>query len=57
MRSALCASFLSLASAVVGYELIHDYSGDTFFNGWDYYGKWDNLTLGARDMPFDRDFN
>ena len=57
MRSALCASFLSLASAVVGYELIHDYSGDTFFNGWDYYGKWDDLTLGARDMPFDRDFN
>ncbi|TFY64597.1 hypothetical protein EVJ58_g2524 [Rhodofomes roseus] len=37
---------LSLASAALGYELIHDYSGNTFFDGWDYYGKWDNLTLG-----------
>lgn len=50
MRSVLCASLLSLAGAVAGYELIHDYSGDSFFSGWDYYGKWDNLTLGERDM-------
>ena len=57
MRSALCASFLSLASAVVGYELIHDYSGDTFFDGWDYYGKWDNLTLGTHETHLDPEFN
>jgi len=45
-RQTLCATLLSLAGATLGYELIHDYSGDTFFQGWDYYGKWDNLTLG-----------
>ncbi|TFK67584.1 hypothetical protein BDN72DRAFT_842854 [Pluteus cervinus] len=31
---------------VWAYEVIHDYSGSNFFNGWDFYGSWDNLTLG-----------
>ena len=57
MRSALCASMLSLATAVVGFEIIHDYSGDTFFDGWDYYGKWDNLTLGMHETHLDLEFN
>jgi hypothetical protein len=28
------------------YVLVRDHSGQTFFNGWDFYGSWDNLTLG-----------
>ncbi|KZT68901.1 glycoside hydrolase family 16 protein [Daedalea quercina L-15889] len=43
---ALFVTLISLAGAALGFELIHDYSGDHFFQGWDYYGKWDNLTLG-----------
>ncbi|KAI0945372.1 hypothetical protein AcW1_001610 [Taiwanofungus camphoratus] len=37
---------LSLTGTAVGFELLHDYSGETFFSGWDFYGYWDNLTLG-----------
>ncbi|KZT22735.1 glycoside hydrolase family 16 protein [Neolentinus lepideus HHB14362 ss-1] len=39
-------SILSVLSAVASYDLVHDYSGQTFFDGWDFYGNWDNLTLG-----------
>ncbi|KAI0305128.1 hypothetical protein B0F90DRAFT_1701537 [Multifurca ochricompacta] len=28
------------------YDIIRDYSGSTFFDHWDFYGSWDNLTLG-----------
>ncbi|KAH8825287.1 glycoside hydrolase family 16 protein [Flagelloscypha sp. PMI_526] len=28
------------------YDLVHDYSGLSFFDAWDFYGSWDNLTLG-----------
>ncbi|EED80457.1 predicted protein [Postia placenta Mad-698-R] len=28
------------------FDLLHDYSGSSFFTGWEFYGKWDNLTLG-----------
>lgn len=28
------------------FDLLHNYSGLTFFSGWEFYGKWDNLTLG-----------
>ncbi|KAI0372081.1 hypothetical protein BV20DRAFT_941131 [Pilatotrama ljubarskyi] len=27
------------------FNLARDYSGQNFFNGWDFYGSWDNLTL------------
>jgi hypothetical protein len=33
------------------YDLIRDYSGPTFFEGWDFYGGWDNLTLGKCPFP------
>ncbi|TFK89914.1 glycoside hydrolase family 16 protein [Polyporus arcularius HHB13444] len=41
---------LSLAATptvtpAVAYNIARDYSGTTFFDGWDYYGFWDNLTL------------
>ena len=29
----------------MGYNLARDYSGSNFFDGWDFYGSWDNLTL------------
>lgn len=32
------------------FDLLHDYSGSSFFTGWEFYGKWDNLTLGSWDM-------
>ncbi len=28
-------------------DLLKDYSGATFFDEWDFYGGYDNLTLGA----------
>ncbi|KAF9051587.1 hypothetical protein BJ165DRAFT_899491 [Panaeolus papilionaceus] len=41
--------WLALFTTVVSaekYDLIRDYSGSTFFNGWDFYGAPDNLTNG-----------
>ncbi|KAI0674443.1 concanavalin A-like lectin/glucanase domain-containing protein [Trametes maxima] len=29
----------------VTYNIAKDYSGKNFFDGWDFYGSWDNLTL------------
>lgn len=29
------------------YDIIKEYAGDSFFDDWDFYGSWDNLTLGA----------
>lgn len=34
-------------TSVVSYDLVRDYSGQTFFDGWDFFGSWDNLTLGT----------
>lgn len=28
------------------YEIVDNFSGATFFDKWDFYGHWDNLTLG-----------
>ncbi|TFK38093.1 concanavalin A-like lectin/glucanase domain-containing protein [Crucibulum laeve] len=41
----LVAFFLP-AVVISGYELVQDYSGISFFDQWDFYGSWDNLTLG-----------
>lgn len=38
---------LALPLAVKSYDLVRDYSGSNFFDGWDFYGSWDNLTLGT----------
>ena len=38
---------LSLLPCLVSYDLVRDYSGSTFFDRWDFYGSWDNLTLGV----------
>jgi len=29
------------------FDVIKEYSGPSFFEEWDFYGSWDNLTLGA----------
>lgn len=28
------------------YDLVRAYEGATFFDNWDFYGSYDNLTLG-----------
>jgi len=45
---ALTLSFI-LYWSVAGYQIIRDYSGDTFFNGWEFYGFIDNLSWGVYD--------
>ena len=42
-----CYLLLAIFNCAWGYNIIKDYSGDTFFDDWDFYGSWDNLTLGA----------
>lgn len=43
--------FLTLIGSAFGYDLVTTYSGPTFFDGWDYYGHWDNLTNGIPCAP------
>jgi len=43
----LFSCVLSLLPRSASYDLVRDYSGATFFDRWDFYGSWDNLTLGA----------
>jgi hypothetical protein len=42
----LTTASLQFWSDAIAYDLVRDYSGQTFFQGWDFYGSWDNLTLG-----------
>ena len=43
----LTAALLTSASGVSAtYSLVKEYSGSTFFDGWDFYGNYDNLTNG-----------
>lgn len=44
---AVGAAVLPALRAVSAYDIVREYSGSTFFDRWDYYGSWDNLTLGA----------
>lgn len=43
----IAAGLALLPRYVRGFEVLKDYSGSTFFDGWDFYGYWDNLTLGT----------
>ena len=36
---------MALAYPTPAYNIHRDYSGASFFDGWDFYGSWDNLTL------------
>ena len=33
------------------FDLVREYAGSTFFDRWDFYGYWDNLTLGTFISP------
>jgi hypothetical protein len=46
MRYLLLSLFLSLFSVVSCYFIVDDFSGLSFFDNWDFYGNYDNLTLG-----------
>ena len=46
LRWSLLGALLIASSQAVAYDIIRDYSGSSFFDGWDFYGSWDNLTLG-----------
>jgi hypothetical protein len=38
---------LSLLPYSTSYDLVREYSGLTFFDRWEFFGSWDNLTHGA----------
>ena len=41
---AACVSLLLPAAVLAQYDLVKEYSGETFFDGWSFYG---NSELGA----------
>ncbi|KAF9485088.1 hypothetical protein BDN70DRAFT_871784 [Pholiota conissans] len=45
LTTLVCLQQLGQVSAA-SFNLVKDYSGSTFFDEWDFYGSWDNLTLG-----------
>lgn len=47
------AATLSLSSSVLAeeYGLVKKYQGSSFFDGWDWYNKYDNLTNGKSHPP------
>jgi hypothetical protein len=46
LRFALAALLSSAQISLGAYNLVKDYSGQTFFDSWSYYGTYDNLTNG-----------
>ena len=47
LSSGLIIGAVLLARECAGYALVREYSGSSFFDRWDFFGNWDNLTLGA----------
>lgn len=48
MKSLALISALWLAhSTNAQYQFVRQYSGSSFFSGWEFYGNYDNLTNGA----------
>jgi hypothetical protein len=39
--------FAVFMSSVKGYSLVREYSGQNFFDLWDFYGDYDNTTEGG----------
>ncbi|KAI1798075.1 concanavalin A-like lectin/glucanase domain-containing protein [Ganoderma leucocontextum] len=44
-RRSLALAMAAVLTPAAAFNLSRDYSGQHFFDGWDYYGSWDNLTL------------
>ncbi|TFK99270.1 concanavalin A-like lectin/glucanase domain-containing protein [Pterulicium gracile] len=42
----LTAASFAVGSTHAAYNVVRDYSGSSFFDGWNYYGSYDNLTNG-----------
>jgi len=48
VTSALLLALLPLAVHGQVFNVVQDYSGPTFFEEWDFFGNYDNLTGGMR---------
>ncbi|KAF8137076.1 hypothetical protein EV363DRAFT_1394645 [Boletus edulis] len=46
LRWSILGALLIASRHAVAYDIFRDYSGSTFFDGWDFYGSFDNLTWG-----------
>jgi hypothetical protein len=44
--STLTLLSLTQLALAVNFTLVKDWSGNGFFDGWDFYGNYDNLTNG-----------
>lgn len=44
--------FASYISFVKGYSLVREYSGQNFFDRWNFYGGYDNTTDGEYSIHF-----
>jgi hypothetical protein len=42
----------ALAGQALAYDLVREYSGLSFFDRWDFFGNWDNLTLGVYPLYY-----
>lgn len=45
---------LSALQTACAYDLVREYAGSSFFDRWDFFGSWDNLTLGESQARFRR---
>ena len=43
----LASTLFAAAPALAAYYLVKEYSGTNFFDGWEFYGNYDNLTNGT----------
>ena len=43
----LASTLLAITPAYAAYNLVKEYKGQTFFDGWDFYNNHDNTTNGA----------
>lgn len=53
MRGVIPVTVTALAfacSASAAYNLVREYSGSNFFEGWEFYGNYDNLTNGTSQL-------
>jgi hypothetical protein len=42
----MVAGLILWCREAVAFDVVREYSGLNFFDRWDFFGSWDNLTLG-----------